>query len=345
MEPRVAIIGIGNCASSFLQGIEYYSKNRDGIWHEKVGGYRVNDIKVVAAFDIDKRKVNRDISDAIFSEPNVFQKLCDVKKKNVIVKPGLSFESVPPHLSKNDVVETHKEDFVNSLVESKANIILNLSSSGTEKACIGYAKLALEASCSFINCTPTSIVRRRNLVNQFYRSKLVVAGDDLMSQFGGTIFHKGLLGLMLKRGVIPTKSYQLDVGGGTETLNTIEERIKFSKRTIKTRSIASEVPYKFETVAGTTDYVDYMGNNRTSYFWIEGSMFLGSKVTIDVYLRTSDGANAGNILLDVVRAVAFSMRSGEFGCINDICSYGFKSPPKQVGFEEAYKQFKSKYLE
>jgi myo-inositol-1-phosphate synthase len=250
----------------------------------------------------------------------------------------------PPHLSSENLSYTEPSNFVRELENSGANILVNLSSSGTENSTQAYAEAALKAGCSFINCTPTVLIKNRKLVSAYSKSKLVIVGDDLMSQFGGTVFHKGLVNLMIKRGVKLTKSYQLDVGGGTETYNTIDERIKMVKRSLKTSSVASEVPYSFETVAGTTDYVDYMGNNRTSYFWVEGTIFLGSKVTVDVYLRTSDGANAGNILLDVIRAVCSSKSKGRYGVEEAICSYGFKSPSKKVSFEKGYTMFYQRYV-
>jgi myo-inositol-1-phosphate synthase len=344
MKPKIALVGIGNCASVLVQGIEYYSRKKDGLWHPSVGGIQVKDIKVSAAFDIDKRKIGLDLAEAIFTSPNVAQKFLEVKSKNVKVMPGLMMGDIPPHLSKNDVLSVKQSEFVRELENSGANILVNLSSSGTDRSTIAYADAAVKAGCSFINCTPSTLVKNKKVVSAYTRSKLVIVGDDLMSQFGGTVFHKGLVSMMAKRGVRLTKSYQLDVGGGTETYNTIDEKIKMTKRQLKTSSVASEVPYRFETVAGTTDYVDYMGNNRTSYFWVEGTIFLGSRVTVDVYLRTSDGANAGNILLDVIRAVFSSVRNGLYGAVNEICAYGFKSPPKKTSFEEGYNLFISKFV-
>src|SRR5437867_11862281 len=157
-----------------------------------------------------------------------------------------------------------------------------------------------------------------------------------MSQFGGTIFHKGLLSLMVKRGIRISKSYQLDVGGGSETFNTIDEEIKVAKRKLKTSSVAQEVPYQFETVAGTTDYVDYMGNERTSYFWFDVSTLLNSRVGVDVYLRSSDGANAGNVLLHVIRALSTARESRVYGTGGQDCAQGVKSPAGREDLVEAY---------
>ncbi len=344
LRPKIAIVGVGNCASVLVQGLEYYSRHTDGLWHPVVGGFRVRDIEISAAFDIDKRKVGLDLAEAIFASPNVAQKFVKVSKKNLDVRPGIAMGDRPPHLANESIEHVKPSEFVRELENSGSNIVVNLSSSGTDRSTKAYADSALKAGCSFINCTPTSLIKSRRLVSAYSSSKLVIAGDDLMSQFGGTVFHKGLVNLMVKRGVKLTKSYQLDVGGGTETYNTIDEKIKMVKRDMKTSSVAAEVPYRFETVAGTTDYVDYMGNNRTSYFWIEGTMFLGSRVTVDVYLRTSDGANAGNILLDVIRAVCSSQNSGSYGAEQAICSYGFKSPPAKISFENGYAMFYEKYV-
>jgi myo-inositol-1-phosphate synthase len=241
-------------------------------------------------------------------------------------------------------VAASRNDVAKQLERARADILVNLISSGSDASSEEYAIASLEAGCGFVNCTPTLLLRRSRLVAGFAKAKLPLVGDDLMSQFGGTVFHKGLLNLMVDRGVKISKSYQLDVGGGSETFNTMDERIKKAKRSVKTRSVASEVPYKFETVAGTTDFVDYMGNDRTSYFWAEGSGFMSSGVGVDVYLRSSDGANAGNILFDVLRATYKSVRSGRPRAVSEICAYGFKTPPKPVHYEEAYRNFAAVYL-
>ncbi len=346
MKVRVGIAGVGNSTSTLLQGLRHYGGRRttEGLWHPRVGGLTVKDIEVVAAFDIDSRKVGLDLSEAIFAEPNVGRKYLDVAKTGVEVQPGLSRGDVPPHLSSEKLSLSTTDRLAEQLKKSGATVLVNLISAGTPKSSFEYAGAAVKAGCSFVNCTPNLLISKPALVKSFSRARLCIAGDDLMSQFGGTIFHKGLLSLMVKRGVRISKSYQLDVGGGSETFNTINEEIKAAKRRLKTRSVAEEVPYQFETVAGTTDYVDYMGNERTSYFWFDGSGFLNSRIGVDVYLRSSDGANAGNILLDVVRAVSAAKLSRRFGPIEEVCAYGFKSPPRRVNFEEAYSRFCANFV-
>jgi myo-inositol-1-phosphate synthase len=342
---KVAIAGIGNCASVFLQGLRFYrGGQRTGLWHPIVAGMEPSDIEVVAAFDVDSRKVGLELSRGIFTSPNVARRYLSLPRTNITVEPGISEADAAPHLRTVKLNHSSEEEFARRLEDSGADILLNLISSGSDTSSEGYARTALRAGCSFVNCTPSLVLKRKGLVASFRRAKLPLVGDDLMSQFGGTVFHKGLLGLLVNRGVKVAKSYQLDVGGGSETQNTIDEDIKMAKREVKTSSVASEVPYKFETIAGTTDFVDYMGNDRTSYFWFEGSMFMDTDVSVDVYLRSSDGANAGNILFDVIRATYRCLSTKKLGTVDEICAYGFKSPPKPVHFEEAYAKFAAAYI-
>jgi myo-inositol-1-phosphate synthase len=342
---KLALAGVGNCASVLVQGLKFYSGDeRKGLWHPNVAGFKPRDMQVVAAFDIDARKVGFDLSKAVFAPPNVAKKYVSMPKSKVTVKSGLSRGDLAPHLRGVRLEKTSLDDVSKSLEESGADILVNAISSGSGSSTEEYARAALRAGCGFINCTPSLSLKSNKLVADFQRAKLPLVGDDLMSQFGGTIFHKGLLGLMVKRGIKVAKSYQLDVGGGSETLNTIDEGIKMAKREMKTSSVAEEVPYKFETIAGTTDYVDYMGNDRTSYFWFQGSTFMESGVTVDVYLRSSDGANAGNVLFDVVRATYKCMKVGKLGTVGEICAYGFKSPPKPMRFEDAFTKFSALYV-
>jgi myo-inositol-1-phosphate synthase len=342
---KIAIAGVGNCASVFVQGLRFYSRDeRRGLWHPKVAGLKPKDLQVAAAFDVDSRKVGLELSKAIFSPPNVARRYLSVPKGRVTVEAGISKGDAAPHLRSVRLERSGSDDVAKKLEASGADLLLNLISSGSVASSEEYAKASLRAGCGFINCTPSLVLRNNKLVADFQKEKLPLIGDDLMSQFGGTIFHKGLLGLMVKRGVKVSKSYQLDVGGGSETLNTIDETIKMAKREVKTTTVASEVPYKFETIAGTTDFVDYMGNDRTSYFWFEGNTFLESGISVDIYLRSSDGANAGNVLLDVVRAAYRCKQIGKVGTVGEICAYGFKSPPRPMHYDEAYTKFAALYI-
>ncbi|MDG6983462.1 MAG: hypothetical protein JRN28_02775 [Nitrososphaerota archaeon] len=345
MPIKIAVAGVGNCASVFVQGIRFYSGDeRKGLWHPNIAGFKAKDVQVVAAFDIDARKVGLELSKALLAPPNVARRYLSLPRSKVIVEPGITRSDVAPHLSGARLERSSSEDVSKKLEAAGADMLVNLISSGSSASSEEYARAALKAGIGFINCTPALVLRNNKLVADFQKAKLPLIGDDLMSQFGGTVFHKGLLGLLVKRGVKISKSYQLDVGGGSETENTINEEIKMAKRAVKTDSVATEVPYKFETIAGTTDFVDYMGNDRTSYFWFEGNSFLDSGISVDVYLRSTDGANAGNVLLDVVRATYRSMKVGKLGTMGEICAYGFKSPPKPAPFEEAYTKFAALYV-
>ena len=342
---KIALAGVGNCASVFVQGLRFYSGDeRRGLWHPNIAGFKAKDVQIVAAFDVDPAKVGLELSKAVFASPNVSRRYLTLPKSKVVVQPGVSKSDVAPHLAGARLEKSSSDEVSKKLEAADTDILVNMISSGSGASSEEYARAALKAGCGFINCTPSLVLKSNKLVADFQRSKLPLIGDDLMSQFGGTVFHKGLLGLLVKRGVKIAKSYQLDVGGGSETENTINEEIKMAKREVKTASVATEVPYKFETIAGTTDFVDYMGNDRTSYFWFEGSSFLDSGVSIDVYLRSSDGANAGNVLLDVVRATYRSMKVGKLGTVGEICAYGFKSPPRPAPFEEAYTKFAALYV-
>jgi myo-inositol-1-phosphate synthase len=335
---RVALIGVGNVASAFVQMI--YAGDVKGIWHERIGGFERTDLKIVGVFDIDARKVGRDLSEAIFAEPNVTPRFSEVGQTGIVVQPGIANYEIPKHIMGTPV---KSDDFGELLKACQADVVLNLIPSGMHQTSYEYAEAALRAGSSFVNATPSSVATDAALVRRFENAGLVIVGDDLLSQFGGTAFHKGILDFMNSRGLQIEKSYQLDVGGGSETLNTINEEIKLDKREIKTGSISEEIPYKFETVAGTTDYVDYLGNNRTSYFWIQAKTLFDSDIKIDVYLRTNDGANAGNILLDVTRAVSKAKSQRRYGSQQEICDYGFKKPLRPALLRKAHEEFFARY--
>ena len=337
---RVAIIGVGNVASVLVQAL-LSETLPEGIWHPRVGGHSVRDIEVVAAFDIDKNKVGRDLSEAILAKPNVsLEYTARFRRSGVVVRPGLVGSDVPFHLRESTIQGSSISE---SLKESGADLALLLIPSGMQESCEAYADECFGAGVSLVNATPSVLATSRDLTRKFSRAKLLLLGDDLMSQFGGTAFHKGILDFMNSRGLKIEKSYQLDVGGGTETLNTITEEIRAEKRNIKSQAIAVEIPYKFETVAGTTDYVDYMGNNRTSYFWLQAKSFFGAETQVDVYLRTNDGANAANVLFDVIRAAAYSKAIQIYGSPSEICDYGFKKTQEPCLLKDAHEEFYKKY--
>jgi myo-inositol-1-phosphate synthase len=331
---RVAVIGVGNVGATFVQGIDYYSgRNTVGLWHQKVAGLRPSNVKVVAAFDIDPAKVGKSLSQVATESTRKYH---DIKDSKVAVKPGILADS---NGKISNPAKASPDEFVKELKKSGAQVVLNLISSGMDKTSLEYAKAALAARASFVNATPAKIATNPALAKKFASSRLVLAGDDLLSQFGGTAFHKGMIDFMVERGVHVKKSYQLDVGGSAETKNTMDERIRMLKRGMKTGSIGMEAPYRFESVAGTTEYTDFLGDSRNSYYWMSSEGFLGSDIVMDLTLRTSDGANAGNVLLDVVRATAKKTSKAS----EVISAYGFKNPPKQFKIREAYSNFVSMF--
>jgi len=334
-EIRVAVIGVGNVGSTFVHGIDYYGGNNTvGLWHQKVAGLKPSDVKVVAAFDIDPAKVGRGLSEVT----NQGIKHHALKNSKVTVGPGILADGNGKVTS---TANTSAREFTKALKESSAQVVLNLISSGMDRTSTEYANAALAARMSFVNATPSKVATNPALAKKFASKRLVLAGDDLLSQFGGTAFHKGMIDFMVERGVHVNKSYQLDVGGSAETKNTMDERIRMLKRGMKTGSIGMEAPYKFESVAGTTEYTDFLGDSRNSYYWMSSQGFLGSSIVMDLTLRTSDGANAGNVLLDVVRATAKKVKASKASEV--LSAYGFKSPPKQSKIRDAYANFVSMY--
>ena len=337
-EISVAIVGVGNVASTFVQGVHFYKDGKDdGLWHNIVGGYRASDIKIVSAFDIDANKTGMDIAKSIFTGKS--RKYIDVSELGVEVKAGIAEDTIPSHLK--DVIKVKSDGYENVLKElrkSNPDVVINLVSSAMDNSSKRYAQCALEANASFINATPTQLAKSE-LNNKFLNSKLLLVGDDLMSQFGGTAFHRGMIDFMVQRGVNVKKSYQLDVGGSMETLNTLDEKIKAMKRSIKTSTINSEAPYGFESAAGTTEYTDFLGDSRVSYYWMYSEGFLKSPAIIDIMLRTNDGANACNVLFDVIRAVKYCKENNKISLSDTICAYGFKSPPKTTKIRDSYANF------
>jgi len=345
---KVAIIGVGNSASIFVQGIFFYKKEGKlpGLWHPNLSGYSINNIEIVEAFDINPDKIDKDLGEAIFIDPNKSTKHLEIGNQDISVRKGVMLDQLPEKVAKMIGAESRLggDEITSILKNSGVDVVLSLIPSGLDKTSKAYAEAALQAGCSFVNCAPSPIACDSKIVSAFEKAELLVVGDDLMSQFGGTAFHRGILELMIGRGIKASKSYQLDVGGGVETLNTIDEQNKGIKRNVKTSSISVEVPYKMDIVTGTTEYVDFMGSDRTSYYWITGEGFLGSPIRMDLYLRSNDGANAANILLDTIRSIQISKERGKYGAPNDICAYGFKSPPKLNRIDDAQRIFSETYL-
>ena len=344
---KVALIGVGNCASALIQGLQYYGKTEKkqdltGLRNHSLGGLTPSDIQVVAAFDMDERKVGKDLSEAIFAPPNNTPKVADIPKTGVTVQKGPLLDGVGN--ATRAVVQISKaadSDVAKLLKQSGAEIALNLLPSGAAKASEFYAEQALAAKCAFVNATPNFIASDAKWAKKFAAAGLPIVGDDLVDQVGSTALHRTLLQLLSQNGVKITETYQLDVGGGTESMDTMD-RTRDAKRAIKTESVASTLPYKTEVVAGSTDYVDFLQNKRDSYFWISGTYFCNAPMQIDLKFSTVDAPNAGSVLFDVVRALKLALNKKQKGAVEAVCAYGFKHPPQMMTLnasEEAFKKF------
>ena len=339
---KVALAGVGNCASAFIQGLRYYSMFTEkpvGLRNPQLGGFTPSDIQVVAAFDVDNRKVGKDLSEAIFAPPNNAPRVTDMLATGVAVKKAPTLDGIgkstqgiiqPSNMADVNVAET--------LRDAGAEILVNLLPSGATNASKHFAEQALAANCAFINATPTYIASDAAWAKKFENAQLPLAGDDLVDQVGSTALHKTLLKLLSDSGVKITETYQLDVGGGTESLDTLD-RTRETKRVIKTQSVASSLPYKAEIVAGSTDYVDFLQNNRDSYFWISGTYFCNAPMRIDLKFSTVDAPNAGSVLFDVVRATKIALNKKLKGALIPICAYAFKRPPQIMPLKTAEKTF------
>lgn len=341
---KVGLIGVGNCASALVQGVQFYkdvSKDKEciGLGHLRLGGYHPSDIEFVSAFDIASGKAGKDLSEAIFAEPNNTVRFAEVPNLGVKVLKGPVLDGVSDYAKKVVKVDGSTEvDVAKNLRETYTEIVVNLLPSGSPKASNHYAEEAVKAGCAFINATPALIASDAEWSRRFEEAGLPLVGDDLTDQVGATFLHKVLLETLNRRGVRVSETYELDVGGGTESADTLE-RAWSTKREIKTKSVESVLPYKTQVVAGSTDFVEFLKNRRDSFFWLKGLYFGGVPLRVDIRLSTMDGPNGGSVMLDVIRGAKVALERKEAGHILPISAYGFKHPMKILPLLEADKLF------
>ena len=321
---RVALIGVGNVASALLQSLEWVKQGNQipGILTSLP--YKVEDIEIVTAFDIDRRKVGKKLSQAIFEKPNVVPKKVEVKS-DVIVLRGETLDGVNGILGK--IIEESEEKPVNveeELKKNKVDVVVNLLPTGAQKASEYYAEEALKSSSAFINSTPSSLIEKFG--DKFRELKLPLLGDDLLSQIGGTALHTGIIEYLKSRGVKVTRTYQIDIAGSTEALVTLEDWRKDLKKGIKSNFISKHSDGA-EVVAGTSDYVEFLGDRRVSYMVIEGEYAIGIPIRVDVSFKSYDSFNAVAPLLDLIRIAKMLKEKGIGGAIPEVCGYYFKKPP------------------
>ncbi|MGY5852666.1 MAG: inositol-3-phosphate synthase [Candidatus Thorarchaeota archaeon] len=329
---KVALVGVGNCASALVQGVEYYrdvkaSDDIVGLNHPDFAGYHVGDIEFVAAFDVIDGKVGVDLAEAIFAKPNNVIRFAEVAKTGVKVQMGPMHDGVDDNLrALAEVSNQSPVDVVKVLKDSGAEIVVNLVPGSAKETTEFYADAALEAGCAFINGVPISIASNPEWSAKFEEKGLPLIGDDIQDQLGSTVLHRSILQLLVARGVKVDKSYQLDVGGGAESLDS-HYRGRMRKRGVKTSAISQDLPYDAPLVAGSSDFVPFMDNNRESYFYVYGRQFGGAPVIIDIRVEVTDGPNAGPILMDAIRGAKLALKRGVGGALEAVSAYGFKKPP------------------
>jgi len=348
-EIRVAIVGVGNCASALVQGVEYYKRNPDapGLMHPDFGGYKAADIRFVAAFDVNTNKIGKDLSEAIFAEPNCCAKISDVPRLGVEVLPGPILDGVAPHMRQPFHVyaqEVDPVDVVEVLKETEADMLINFLPVGSYEATRYYAEKCLEAGVAFVNCIPEFIASDPEWAARYEKAGIPIAGDDIKSQVGATIVHRALVSLLLNRGVRIDETYQLNIGGNTDFLNmTVEERLK-TKRISKTTAVTSLANYHFPTRIGPSDYVPFLEDKKICYIYLRGRKFGNLPLTIDLKLAVEDSPNSAGVVVDVVRAVKLALDRGISGPLISISAYCFKHPPVKVP-DDVAKRWVEEYIE
>ena len=348
---KIAITGVGNCASALIQGIHYYGnvKNDDeiisGLMHNMVGDYKPSDIKLVAAFDVDKRKVGKDFSKAMFAKPNCTKVFYSkIPNLGVKVKMGPVLDGVAPHFKnypeeKAFVVSKEKPvDVVKELKKSGAEILINFVPVGSEKAAKFYAQAALKANCAFINCMPVFIATNKKWEERFKKKNLPIVGDDIKSQIGATIVHRILSHLCAKRGVKIERSYQLNVGGNTDFLNMLSRKRLKSKKISKTESVESQLAKRLSydnLHIGPSDYIPFLKDRKIAFIRIEGKQFGDIPMEIELRLNVEDSPNSAGCVIDVIRMAKLALDRGVGGALISTAAYFMKSPPQQFTDEKA----------
>ena len=335
---KVAIAGVGNCASALVQGIEYYKNAKEnsevpGLMHVNFGGYLIRDIEFVAAFDVNKLKIGRDLSEAIFAEPNCCVRFAYMANLGVKVLPGPILDGVAEHMKVPFNVYSGDEDPVDVadvLKERQADMLLNFLPVGSFRGTRHYAQACLEAGCAFVNCIPEFISSEPEWARKFEDAGLPVAGDDIKSQIGATIIHRALIDLLVSREIRIERTYQLNVGGNTDFLNMTTEGRLETKRESKISALTSMVPYKIEAWAGPNGYISFLKDNKICHIYIHGRKFGDIPVAIDLKVSVQDSPNSAGMVIDVVRATKLALDRGVKGSLTSISSYAFKHPPVQV---------------
>ncbi|HZP96583.1 MAG TPA: inositol-3-phosphate synthase [Candidatus Limnocylindria bacterium] len=341
---RVAIIGVGNCASSLVQGVHYYRDAKPGdqipgIMHVDLGGYHLSDIEFVAAFDVDKNKVGKDLADAIYAKPNNTYRFADVPKTGVKVSRGMTLDGIGKYLSQ--VVTKapgETEDIVGILRARKVDVVVSYLPVGSEDATRWYVEQVLQAGCAMVNCIPVFIGREPRWQKRFAAAKLPIIGDDIKSQVGATITHRVLTRLFMDRGVRLDRTYQLNFGGNTDFLNMLERERLESKKISKTNAVTSMLDYPLSADnvhVGPSDYVPWLLDRKWCYIRMEGTTFGDVPLNAEVKLEVWDSPNSAGVVIDAIRCCKLGLDRGLGGTLVAPSAYFMKSPPKQIPDDKA----------
>jgi len=351
---KIGIVGIGNCASALLQGIEYYkdkdSKETVGLMHWDIGGYKPYDIEVVAAFDIDKRKVRKDVSEAIFQLPNCTTTLCkNISKTGTIVRMGRVLDGFAEHMKNynekyafllSDRKEASKRDVIRELKRSGVEILLNYLPVGSEKATKFYAECALDAGVGFINNMPVFIASNPEWSRRFEEKGVPIIGDDVKSQLGATIVHRVLTNLFKRRGVKLERTYQLNTGGNADFLNMLSRSRLVSKKESKTEAVQSQTKNRLDDEnihIGPSEWVAWQKDNKICFLRMEGKLFGDVPMNLELRLSVEDSPNSGGVVIDAIRCCKLALEKGKGGILYSPSAYFMKHPPQQFTDDEAYR--------
>jgi myo-inositol-1-phosphate synthase len=343
---RIAIVGVGNCASSLIQGLEYYRHVREsdelvpGLMHNSLGGYLISHIRPVAAFDVDRRKVGTDLAEAIFSEPNCTKKFSDISVMGVEVMKGQVLDGVANHMKDYFLVDEKQKpvDVADVLKKSRADILINYLPVGSDEAVKWYASQALEAGCAFINCIPVFIASNKHWAEKFRKKELPIIGDDIKSLVGATIVHRTLTQMIIDRGAKIDSTYQLNVGGNTDFRNMMDQSRLKSKRISKTESVASQIPYDAYVYAGPNGCIECLNDNKICHLKIDFRLFGDVPACIDLKLSVEDSPNSAGVVVDAIRIAKIALDRKMGGPLLPASAYFMKHPPHQMREQDAREQ-------
>ncbi len=340
---RIAIIGVGNCASSLVQGIHYYKDARDdefvpGVMHVNFGGYHISDIEVVAAFDVNTNKVGKDVAEAIYAEPNNTAVFAKVPKLGVKVLRGPVLDGMNKYTAELVPVDEKQKsvDVVKVLKDAKVDAVINYLPVGSQKATEFYAQAAIDAGCGFVNCIPVFIASNPVWAAKFQKAGLPVIGDDIKAQVGATITHRTLVNLFLDRGMKIERTYQLNTGGNTDFLNMLERERLASKKISKTEAVRSQIDARGQQIAdedihvGPSDYVPWQKDNKICFLRIESKHFGDVPMNLELRLSVEDSPNSAGVAIDSIRCLKLALDNKLAGAIIEPAAYFQKHPPKQI---------------